>query len=692
MASADEDDSQSRYDEKVRMFSFLDNIDDSDERDSDLERSMATLKRKRDGTPVRQALPSSSTSNRRSAAIKDKVQALSRSATAPVNSTSLPTTDHDSQTPEVSRPAFAKLNKSASVIGHPSAAIPASTAPPRAAGKIFDGCHFYFFPNNDNNPGRNFRIKKAEEHGATRAKTWSAEVTHLVVDRSMNYDQVRAHMKTSEGLEIIPEHVHIVIEHYPAECIAYRALLDPQQVQYRIKGFNVPPIKATAPVTSAKLSLELKPEGKPQVQTPSQNTAKTADSEPWSGQQAASSPLLDKTNGVSRDLDELDQAISEAKTANDLMLDEDDGEPRPGSSSSDEDKMVKATNVPKWQEKFQCMKENTVKTNDGPNAATIAILQEMAEYYTKIQDTWRPIAYRKAINTLRNHPVKVWTAEEAEELPHIGDRLAQKIEEIVCTNALRRLESAKADPTDKILQLFLGVYGIGYNQGMKFVAQGFKTLEDLAQKASLTDNMKIGIEHYDDFTSRIPRAEVKAHSDTVDEAVKKIDKDIQVYTMGSYRRGAQTSGDIDLVITHPTWTVSHLRTMLIDTLVPVLFKSGFLKCSLAATNRLDGTKWHGASCLPTSKQWRRIDFLLVPPDELGAALIYFTGNDIFNRSMRLLASKKRMRLNQRGLYKDVMRGKGREKITEGSLIEGRDEKKIFQALGVPWREPHERIC
>ena len=83
---------------------------------------------------------------------------------------------------------------------------------------------------------------------------------------------------------------------------------------------------------------------------------------------------------------------------------------------------------------------------------------------------------------------------------------------------------------------------------------------------------------------------------------------------------------------------------------------------------------------------------MVPESEYGAALIYFTGNDIFNRSLRLLASKKGMRLNQRGLYRDVMRGPSRTKVTEGELIEGRDEKRIFEILGVKWREPWERWC
>lgn len=51
-----------------------------------------------------------------------------------------------------------------------------------------------------------------------------------------------------------------------------------------------------------------------------------------------------------------------------------------------------------------------------------------------------------------------------------------------------------------------------------------------------------------------------------------------------------------------------------------------------------------------------------------------------------------MRLNQRGLYKDVIRGSKREKLTEGELVEGKSEKRIFEILGVQWREPHERWC
>ena len=334
------------------------------------------------------------------------------------------------------------------------------------------------------------------------------------------------------------------------------------------------------------------------------------------------------------------------------------------------------------------MQKHTGSNAETPNAATITILQQMADYYGQIGDEWRLRAYRKAIATLRNHPTKVWTREEALALPQIGERLATKIEEIAFTNRLRRLENAKAEPNDQVLQTLMKVYGVGYAQASKWVNAGYTTLDELLEKAQLTDNQRVRIEHYEDFNSRIPRAEVEQHGNIVRNNLQRIDPAFEVIVGGSYRRGSETSSDIDCIITRPETGAAHIRQVVLDQLVPKLFTKGFLVAELAATSRDDGSKWHGASQLPSKpseapRPWRRIDFLLVPSNELGAALIYFTGNDIFNRSMRLLAGTKGMRLNQRGLYKDVIRGKGREKLSEGKLVEGRDEKRIFEILGVP---------
>jgi DNA polymerase lambda len=57
----------------------------------------------------------------------------------------------------------------------------------------------------------------------------------------------------------------------------------------------------------------------------------------------------------------------------------------------------------------------------------------------------------------------------------------------------------------------------------------------------------------------------------------------------------------------------------------------------------------------------------------------------FNRSLRLYARKKGYSLNQRGLYKGVIRGKDGLKLTEGEIVASRTEQEIFDVLGVRWR-------
>lgn len=201
---------------------------------------------------------------------------------------------------------------------------------------------------------------------------------------------------------------------------------------------------------------------------------------------------------------------------------------------------------------------------------------------------------------------------------------------------------------------------------------------------------------------KMKRAETERHFGVVQSAIKELDPEALCECMGSYRRGRPECGDIDIIITKPHTSLSDLRTLLLRTVIK-LFQADFLKCALSGpdprefkndlalllTEFSDISKWYGASALEDIKIWRRIDFLIVPESELGASLLYFTGNQLFNRSMRLLAQKKGYSLNQHGLFKNVVRV-NRLKTTGGTLVEGRSERKIFKALGLPYREPSER--
>ncbi|MCJ1243772.1 hypothetical protein MMC30_000969 [Trapelia coarctata] len=582
--------------------------------------------------------------------------------------------------------------------------------------QIFRGKMFFFIPPNDIPLGRRLRIQRARERGAVWVKEWShgIGITHVMVDRYLTYRDVIKYLKVTA----LPVDIILVNETYQSDCIGYKYLLNPHQAQYQLDGQAVATKVPQTPnsTNSSLVSLPLKPDKlKEPPQTPSR--AEGSDQSSVNRElELLAKQYADKRAGeASRAAkrvapkDALDDAIREAKEVAGLPLDFDEGDsPRATAdegNESDEEILKKASkssrsakgpNTEGWQQNFSCMqKHDGQDEGSNPNARTIEVLQKMVDYYNRTRDTWRVLAYRKAIGSLRKQTKKITTKAEALALPFVGTRLADKIEEIVLTNRLRRLDNATVDdPADQILQLFLGIYGVGIAQAQMWISLGYRTLEALTTSVALTPNQRIGIENYEDFQTRIPRSEVEAHAKFLRGHLAAVSPALELTVGGSYRRGAPDCGDIDFLITSPTLPLTALRTLLLESLVPRLFVLRYLRVALATCDPVTGTKWHGAACLPSAKiqTWRRVDFLLVPWEQMGAALIYWTGNDIFNRSMRLLASKKGMRLNQRGLFKDVMRGPGRFKITDGELVEGKSEKRIFEHLGVPWRPPEHRIC
>ncbi|KAA8908452.1 hypothetical protein FN846DRAFT_945182 [Sphaerosporella brunnea] len=534
---------------------------------------------------------------------------------------------------------------------------------------LFDGYHFYFIPNSVKNPVRLRAMESFHEHGACILKEWDPNwVTHILVDSSWNLDyaEVLKDLKTSS----VPDHIIVVLDIYPSDCIKYRRLVDHKQFMYDV------PRTPTAPASPPPLSL-------PQSTA---NFIKETPPRSYSDSSKDTGNELQAAILEAKKLPFLDDHY-ESSSSKELNVDSDSDESRIASPRK------KAPRLRKDQTfGFQCMNKNDGTTKNNPNQRTIEILSEMGDYYARVRDEWRSMSYRKAVATLRKQTKKIWFASEARKLPNIGERLADKIEEIVQTDSLRRLEYARDEPGDAALKLFLGVYGAGLKHAQQWVAKGHTTLQDLLDKEKLSASQRIGVERHADFAQRIPREEVRHHGELVIKAALEIDGELKLEIMGSYRRGAKDCGDIDVMITKEDAGNREMRGVL-DTLTTKLTAMGFLKCGLAIPRgHDDGSKWHGASQLSPELPWRRIDFLIVPWAERGAALLYFTGNDIFNRSMRLLASKKGYRLNQRGLYKDVIRGPQRQKITEGTLVEGEDEKRIFKILGVPYRPPSDRNC
>jgi hypothetical protein len=150
------------------------------------------------------------------------------------------------------------------------------------------------------------------------------------------------------------------------------------------------------------------------------------------------------------------------------------------------------------------------------------------------------------------------------------------------------------------------------------------------------------------------------------------------------------------------------RVRFLEALLVDLRAQEFLTADLSTTHRdgskksnnsfVQGTK-HGQATymgfckLPDTSPCasginRRLDIKVYPVTHFPFALLYFTGSDHFNRSMRYYAKKKRWTLSDHGLAPAV-RVKG-DKVWTGSSIFCRTERDVFEALGLNYVHPTQR--
>ena len=162
----------------------------------------------------------------------------------------------------------------------------------------------------------------------------------------------------------------------------------------------------------------------------------------------------------------------------------------------------------------------------------------------------------------------------------------------------------------------------------------------------------------------IPRAVISAFET---ELAKVSHHAPQIY--GSYCRGAETSGDVDILLmsaTIPNFiNTVNAKSAKFKLLPP--YALGDSKASTLLVFKDSGT---------TKYAW--CDIFTTTPTEKIFAQVYLIGNAKFNIHMRTEAKKKGYMLNQHGLYKN------------GNLVSVRDEKKLFEIIGVTWRDPEDR--
>ena len=77
-----------------------------------------------------------------------------------------------------------------------------------------------------------------------------------------------------------------------------------------------------------------------------------------------------------------------------------------------------------------------------------------------------------------------------------------------------------------------------------------KKYNDNPDKLKLTNQQELGLVYFDDLHERIPRNQIKDFEKNLKKIIKKVSKDLQITITGSYRRKKETSGDIDVLLSH----------------------------------------------------------------------------------------------------------------------------------------------
>lgn len=290
-------------------------------------------------------------------------------------------------------------------------------------------------------------------------------------------------------------------------------------------------------------------------------------------------------------------------------------------------------------------------------------------------ENFQSVAYTRAEESIIVTKEDITSYKQLVGKPYFGENIIKKLKELETTGKLSYIEKAKEDP----LLALTEVYGVGPSKAKDFINQDIKSVSQLKKYLDtdkLTYAQNLGLKYYSDIQKRIPREIITKYEDILKSTLNSIDNKAQLEIAGSYRRKLKTSGDIDVIISHPE-NVQYIFSKFLDILKDNKIILGFL--SKGKQKSLTIAKLEDD--IP-----RRIDFIYSSPEEYPFALLYFTGSKSFNTVMRHHANKLGYTLNEHGLYKYENKKKGDKVIRDFH-----SEEDIFSFLGLKFKDPEERL-
>jgi DNA polymerase (family 10) len=296
------------------------------------------------------------------------------------------------------------------------------------------------------------------------------------------------------------------------------------------------------------------------------------------------------------------------------------------------------------------------------------------------EDGFRIRSYRNGATAVEGYPeriVDILTDPERKvtDIPGIGKGLAVVLAEIADHGSCERrdLLLEKFPPT--ALE-FLKIQGLG-PKSIALIFEHFRIstideLERLCQEQKLRTLPRMGakleekvlrsIAGYRQRTGRYLLSYAEGVAEELGEVLRAVPGVDAVTPAGSLRRGRETVGDLDLLVTGPAATEA-LATFTSYPRVEEVLARGENKASAKV-----------------GREGLQVDVRTLPPDTFGAAMQYFTGSKDHNVAIRTRAVKMGLKLSEYGLFR----------VADDVRIAGENEEGIYRALGLAWIPPELR--
>jgi DNA polymerase (family 10) len=309
------------------------------------------------------------------------------------------------------------------------------------------------------------------------------------------------------------------------------------------------------------------------------------------------------------------------------------------------------------------------------NKSVARTLLEIADLLElKGENPFKIRAYRNAADIVSHAAEAVSDLDEAglRGWNGIGKDLAGRIREIVTTGDCQVRRDLLTEFPATLLDV-LRLQGVGPKTvAILYKELRIKSLDDLAAAAkagriravkgmgSKKEQLILqAIEERQRFAGRHLLSRATEMAEAIVAYLKEHAPSADITTVGSVRRGAETSGDLDILASGADTSLA--EAFVTFTLVERVLANGGSKASVLLRGGFQA------------------DLRIVAREQRGAALQYFTGSKAHNIALRDRALERGWKLNEYGLFD-----------AEERAIAGATEQDIYDALGLAYIEPELR--